>query len=188
MSMEQSGMLAELGLFRTSACVVIHASLPTSIFYWPLSFQRRRNDLVFSSLSVSAQSLQEKLMMEPGCWIHRSQDAAGKAPSPVPQEEPPCASQPGAQAVPAGAPLQHPGGAGGELTHSALADLCSGLGAPEGRCFWASWTRNGPRNRPCWRQQTFQSVPCLVSHHCLEGAVSPLSSPSCCWERGWELL
>lgn len=76
MSMKQSGMLAKLGLFRTSACVVICASLPTSIFYWLLSFQRRRNDLVFSSLSVNAQSLWEKLMMEPRCLIHRSQDCS----------------------------------------------------------------------------------------------------------------
>lgn len=57
MSMKQSGVLAKLGLFRTSAYVVIHASLPTSIFYWPLSFQRRRNDLVFSSLSLSVPLL-----------------------------------------------------------------------------------------------------------------------------------
>lgn len=86
MSTKQLGMLAKLGHFRMSARMVIQASLTLSIFYWPLSFQRRRNGLVFSSRSPSV----------PSCLIHRLQACSRE--TSIPQGEPPPASQPGTRA------------------------------------------------------------------------------------------
>lgn len=165
MSMKQSGMLAKMGLFRTSACVVIHASLPTSIFYWPLSFQRRRNDFVFSSLSFSAQSLWEKLMMEPRCLIHRSQDCSretsltpsGGASICLPARNP-SPSTPCRGTTPA---------LSGQQDRSWHIQSCVQnweLHRVLFGAFWTYWTRYGPRNRHCWRQQAFHGpgIACLT--------------------------
>ena len=65
--------VGKAGTFQnTSLCGNSCQIANTHFFYWPLSFQRKRNSSVSIPLPVSAQPLREKLMIEPRGLTQRS--------------------------------------------------------------------------------------------------------------------